>query len=109
MTTQKFKMMDQNMEVEIDRPPEIPTEWVEIIEKLHPITAVVVWALLNDQVSAEIISLAGYSPDIRRYESVAIVAKGNPQELESVTHQAYEELFVLFSDLLDHPRTAFIH
>ena len=109
MTARKFKMVDRNMEVEIDRPPEIPAEWVEIIEKLHPITAVVVWALLNDRVSAEIISLASFSPDIRRYESVAIVAKGNPQELESVTHRAYEELFVLFSDLLDHPRATFIH
>lgn len=103
------KMAETKMALEFDRPPEIPAEWVEVVEKLHPITAVIVWSVLNHQVTPETIGLAKYSPDLQRFRSVAVVANGNPQALEAVTQQAYELLFDLFTDLLNHPRAAFLH
>ena len=109
MSKRNHKVIEQRITLDVNRPPEIPAEWIEVLEKLHPITAVVVWSVLNDQLSAEIIGLAKYSPDVTRFNLVAVVAKGNPLAVEQVTKQANEELFDLFAVLLNHPRTGFLH
>jgi Mg/Co/Ni transporter MgtE len=97
------------IDIHHEEPPEIPAEWVEVVSKLHPVTAVVVWAVLNNQVTPEIISLARFSPDTRRYDTIGIIAGGNPNAIEALTELAYQELFSIFADLIENPRSQLLH
>lgn len=109
MRSKKLKLGDKSIDYFFEQPPQIPAEWVEVIEKLHPITAVVIWAVLNNQVSGEIISLARYSPDLHHYEAVTIIAHSDLNNLEENTSLAQEELFAIFSVLVDNPRSDLLH
>ena len=44
-------------EIELEYTNEIPLEWVRLVSRLHPITAVVVWAVLNNQVTPEVVKI----------------------------------------------------
>ncbi|HHY89827.1 MAG TPA: hypothetical protein GYA06_13020 [Chloroflexi bacterium] len=89
-------------EIELEYTNEIPLEWVRLVSRLHPITAVVVWAVLNNQVTPEVVALASYSPDLNRYNAISTIANGDLRGLEGVTHTAYEGLFEILADVMDY-------
>jgi len=90
----------RRMAVEIQQPPDVPKEWVQLISKLHPITAVVVWEVLTNRLSPATISLAQYSPDWERYIALQIVGGGNAAVCDDVAQIARLELDEIFTDLL---------
>jgi hypothetical protein len=73
-------------------PPQIPQEWVTMIYKLHPVTAAVVWQVLNGTISPSTITLAQSSPDRGRYMLINIIANGNVDACEELTRIARDEL-----------------
>lgn len=104
MTVRRVKLGEQWIEL-VEIPTfQIPPEWVTLMGRLHPITAVVVWAVLNNQLTEEIMQLARYSPDVRRYEMMGIVAGGNSEDLPDVTRLAYDQLLEVYADVFNDPR-----
>lgn len=91
---------NQGLPVEFSIPPEIPWEWVELLGKLNPITAVVAWELLTNNLSPASITLARFSPDLERYLFLKIVAGGNPSYCEEIAQLARPELDDVFADYL---------
>ena len=45
------------------QPPQIPQEWIMMVNKLHPVTAAVVWQVLTGTIQPSTITLAQNSPD----------------------------------------------
>lgn len=78
-------------------PPQIPQEWVTMVSKLHPITAAVVWQVLNGPVTPSTIALAQTSPDRERFTLVSIIAGGNANACEELTDMAREEVDEILS------------
>lgn len=74
------------------QPPPLPQEWVTMVSKLHPITAAVVWQVLNGTITPATIALAKTSPDRERFMLVGIVAGGNANACEEISEMAREEL-----------------
>ncbi len=91
---------NRNTFVEYQLPPEVPKEWVQLISKLHPITAIVVWEVLTNRVSPATITLAQYSPDWDRYIALQIIGGGNAAICEDVAQIARPELDEIFTDVL---------
>lgn len=78
--------------IEFRQPPQIPQEWVTMVSKLNPITAAVVWQVLNGTITPSTISLANTSPDRERFTLIGIVAGGNANACEELTELAREEV-----------------
>ena len=91
---------NRNTFVEYQLPPEVPKEWVQLISKLHPITAIVVWEVLTNRVSPATITMAQYSPDWDRYIALQIIGGGNAAICEDVAQIARPELDEIFTDVL---------
>lgn len=72
--------------------PQIPQEWVTMVSKLNPITAAVVWQVLNGTITPATIALAKNSPDRDRYMLIGIIAGGNANACEEISEMAREEL-----------------
>ncbi len=83
--------------VDFRHPPQIPQEWVTMVSKLHPITAAVVWQVLNGPVTPSTIALAKNSPDRERFTLIGIVAGGNVNSCEEITDMAREEVDEILS------------
>jgi hypothetical protein len=79
--------------------PNIPIEWVKLINQLHPITAIIVWQVLTNSLSPASIKLAQYSPDWDKYIAVQIVGGGNPEILGEITRLARPEIDSIFQTL----------
>ncbi len=80
------------------QPPQIPQEWLTMVCKLHPVTAAVVWQVLTTTITPSTITLAQSSPDRGRFNLIAIIAGGNPDELDEITQLARSEVDeILFS------------
>lgn len=77
---------------EYRHPPQIPQEWVTMVSKLHPITAAVVWQVLNGTLTPSTITLAQNSPDRERFTMINIVAGGSANACELITEMAREEV-----------------
>jgi hypothetical protein len=90
----------EQLDVKFKHPPEIPEEWVELINQMHPITAVVIWEILTGNLSPASLRLARYSPDRERYTSIAIIAGGNPDYCGELAEMARQDLDEIFADLL---------
>lgn len=100
MPKTKFKIGDREVETWYEYPALIPEEWVNLIRKLHPITAIVVWEVLNNNLSPQTISLAQTSPDWEKFNVVRIVGSGNPVFCEEVSERARGEIEEIFNYLL---------
>jgi hypothetical protein len=74
------------------QPPQIPSEWITMVCKLHPVTAAVVWQVLTGTITPSTITLAQSSPDRGRYMLVSIVAGGNADACEEISQLAREEI-----------------
>ncbi len=74
------------------QPPPIPQEWVTMVSKLHPITAAVVWQVLNGTITPATIALAKSSPDRERFMLVGMVAGGNADACQEISEMAREEI-----------------
>jgi hypothetical protein len=70
--------LEPNLEYEFEEIWSIPDEWIEVINQLHPVTAIVVWEVLSRNVSPATIALARSSPDWDRYHLIRIVGTANP-------------------------------
>lgn len=69
-------------------PPEIPREWIDLLLRLHPITAIVVYEVLTHTLSAATMDLAKYSPDWDRFTLVRAVGGGNADLADMVCDEA---------------------
>ncbi len=68
-----------------------------MVNRLHPLTAAVVWQVLTSTVTPATITLARNSPDLGRFLLVGIVAGGNPNDCEEVTQLARMEIDEILS------------
>jgi hypothetical protein len=100
MPKTKVKLGNHEVEVWFQYPPLVPEEWVELMHKLHPITAIVVWEILNGHLRPETISLAQSSPDWDRFTAIRIVGGGNPEMVHEVAETARPELDEIFDEVL---------
>ncbi len=82
------------------RPPQIPQEWILMVNRLNPVTAAVVWQVLTSTVTPSTITLAQNSPDVGRFLLVNIVARGNPNDCEDVTQMARMEIDEIFDSTI---------
>jgi len=74
------------------QPPQIPQEWIMMVNKLHPVTAAVVWQVLTGTIQPSTITLAQNSPDRGRFMLINIVADGNANDCDTVTQMARLEV-----------------
>lgn len=100
MPKTKIKLGDREVETWYEYPALIPEEWVNLVRKLHPITAIVVWEVLNNRLSPETMMLAQSSPDWERFSIVRIVGSGSAAGSEEVMDHARAELEEIFDHLL---------
>jgi hypothetical protein len=100
MPKTKVKKGDQEVEIWYQYPVLVPTEWMALVRKLHPVTAIIVWEVLNGTLSPETISLAHSSPDWDRFSAVRIVGGGNPAAAVQVVEMALAELDEIFDEVL---------
>jgi hypothetical protein len=97
MPAQRFLQGSDDNNIEIDSRSDIPQEWLRLVYRLNPITAIVVWEVLTGSVSPTTIALARYSPDWERYTAIRIIAGGDPkfcQELRDLAHEEINEIFL---------------
>jgi len=78
------------------QPPQLPIDWVTLVCKLHPITAIVVWEVMTGSLTPATITLAQSSPDWDRYLAIRIVGSGNPEACADVASFARQELDEIF-------------
>ncbi len=97
MPSKKMEFNEENFD-EWNLQPAVPEEWEDLIYKLHPITAVVVWEVLTNNVSPMTIALAQSSPDWDRYTAIRIVGSGDPTALVDIAENARPDLDEIFSD-----------
>lgn len=90
---------------EWDYQPAVPEEWEDLIYRLHPITAIIVWEVLTNHLSPMTISLAQSSPDWGRYTAIRIVGSGNPAALKDVAENARPDLEEIFADHIPNYRS----
>lgn len=95
-----MKIGDREIETWYEYPALVPQEWVNLVQKLHPVTAIVLWEVLNNHLTPETISLAQTSPDWDRYALIRTVGSGNPAVCEEVTERARGEVEEIFEHLL---------
>ena len=100
MPKTKIKLGDREVETWYEYPDLIPQEWVNLVRKLHPITAIVVWEVLNNHLSSETMMLAQSSPDWERFNVIRIVGSGNTEAREEVMEHARAELEEIFDHIL---------
>lgn len=100
MPKTKIKQGDREVEVWYQSPALVPNEWIALVRKLHPVTAIVIWEVLNGSLSAETISLAQNSPDFERFSAVRIVGGGNPAAALQVVEMARAQLDEIFDEVL---------
>ena len=100
MPKTKFKVGDREVETWYEYPELIPEEWVNLVRKLHPVTAIVVWEVLNNRLSPETMMLAQSSPDWDRFSAIRIVGSGNASVVEEVSERARGEMEEIFEHLL---------
>jgi hypothetical protein len=100
MPKTKLKIGDREVETWYEYPALIPEEWVMLVRKLHPVTAIVVWEVLNNRLSPETIRLAQSSPDWERYTAIRIVGGGNVLFCEEVAELARGEMEEIFENLI---------
>ena len=100
MTKNKIKIGNKEIDLDFGYQQDVPRHWIELINKLHPITAIVVWDLLNNKLTPLTISLAKYSPDWEKYVVLRIVGGGNPEFCEDVAQIAQMELEEMFDVLV---------
>jgi hypothetical protein len=100
MPKTKIKQGDREVDVWYQYPALVPNEWMALVRKLHPVTAIIVWEVLNGTLSAETISLAQTSPDWDRFTAIRIVGGGNPAAALQVVDMARAELDEIFDEVL---------
>jgi hypothetical protein len=97
--------LEPNLEYEYEEIWSIPEEWIDVITRLHPITAIVVWEVLSHCVSPATIALARSSPDWERYNLIRIIGTADPATYQEVLPKAHRELEEIFIHLMpDDPR-----
>ncbi len=96
----KVRIGDREIETWYEYPVLIPEDWVHVVRKLHPVTAIVIWEVMTGSLSPETISLAQTSPDWDRFTAIRVVAGGNPMHCKEVAEVARIELEEVFADLL---------
>lgn len=79
-------------EESFQQPPQIPQEWIMMVNKLHPVTAAVVWEVLTGTIKPSTITLAQNSPDRNRFTLINLVAGGNAGDCETITQMARSEV-----------------
>ncbi len=83
----------------------LPEEWVDLINRLNPLTACVVWEVLTGKLSPAVVELAQASPDIERYKVVEVIANSDPQNLASALTEARKVIDEIFIQVMpDDPR-----
>jgi hypothetical protein len=96
----KMKIGKEEYEVDWDLTSAVPVEWELLVSKLHPITSIVVWGILTNNISPMTMALAQSSPDWERYSAIRVVGSGSPLELESLSQMALADLDEIFEDVL---------
>jgi len=97
--------LEPDLDIEFEELWSIPEEWIDVINRLHPITAIVVWEVLTRSVSPATIALARSSPDWERYNLIRIIGTANPSSYQEVLPEARQELEEIFIHLMpDDPR-----
>lgn len=100
MPTKKVIIEGKEVHINYSLPPRLPLAWVELLNKLHPVTAVVVWEVLTDSLTPLTITLAQTSPDWSNYTAIRIVGGGNPNYCKDVAALARDAIAPIFEDLL---------
>lgn len=100
MAKPKIKLGDRDIDFWNHSLNLYPEEWGELIRKLHPITAVVIWGILTNSLTPETLSLAKSSPDWNRFTAVRIVGGGNPKFCKEVAEIAMGEMEEVFEEVL---------
>jgi hypothetical protein len=90
-----YKMPD-GTEVRYSNPPDLPQDWYQAVRQLHPITAIIFWAVLNNNLTAMSVPLARLSPDWDRYTLLRVVGGGNPDHLQDVAEIAIDYIDEVF-------------
>jgi hypothetical protein len=104
-----FKMPD-GTEAHYNDPPALPQEWYQAVKRLHPITAIIFWEVLNSSLTAMSVPLARLSPDWDRYTLLRVVGGGNPTMPEEVAEIAMDYIDEIFDDCLpNHRSTRVLH
>jgi hypothetical protein len=104
-----FKMPD-GTEVHYNDPPDLSQEWVQAVKRLHPITAIIFWEVLNSSLTAMSVPLARLSPDWDRYTLLRIVGGGNPALPQEVAEIAIDYVDEIFDDCIpNHRSTRILH
>jgi|GEM_PF-1266079 len=109
MPKMTINMGGTEVEVEYDDAPGIPEEWVDLIGRLHPITACVVWEILTNHLSPATLTLAQSSPDWNRFTALRIVGGGNPNSLDTVCELARDELEEIYATLIPNDPRRILH
>ena len=109
MPVLKLNLGSQEIELEYDDTPAVPSEWVDLIGRLHPLTACVVWEILSNNITSATISLARVSPDFERYAAIQTVAEAEPDTLQTALDVARVELEEIFADLIPNDPRRIVH
>lgn len=81
-------------------PPEIPREWIDLLLRLHPITAIVVYEVLTHTLNPATMDLAKYSPDWDRFTLVRAVGGGNADLPDEVAEHAADFMDEVYDAVL---------
>jgi hypothetical protein len=100
-----YKMPD-GTEVHYSDPPELPQEWYQAVRQLHPITAIIFWEVLNNNLTAMSVPLARLSPDWGRYTLLRVVGGGNTDHLQDVVEVAIDYIDEILDNCLPNHRSS---
>ncbi len=109
MPVLKLIMGSQEIELEYDDTPVVPEEWVDLLARLNPITACVVWEILSSSLTPATISLAQVSPDHERYAAIQTLAEATPDTLQTALDGARVEMEEIFADLIPNDPRRIVH
>ncbi len=109
MPVLKLSLGSQEIELEYDDTPAVPEEWVDLLSRLKPVTACVVWEILCNNLTPATISLAQVSPDRERYAAIQTLAEATPETLQPALEVARIELEEVFADLIPRDPRRIVH
>lgn len=105
MTNRRLTLKPADFIYDFDPDLSLPAEWLDLISRLHPLTACVVWGVLTGCLSPAVVELASSSPDLFNFKSVQVLAEADPLDLAPALTESRAHLDEIFIQILpDDPR-----
>lgn len=87
----------------------VPEDWVDLISRLNPLTACVVWEVLTGKLTPAAVGLAQASPDLERYKVIDLISKSDPQHINAVLEEARQLVDEIFIQVLPGDPRRIVH